>query len=186
MNSLQIFNNEEFGEVRAVDINGEPWFVGKDVATALGYGNTQKAIRDHVDNEDKTVNDSFTVNGTKAVLINESGLYSLIFGSKLESAKKFKHWVTAEVLPTLRKTGTYSVKDVDPFPPNVSLSGLSNHIETLRRVMLESGDTPQDVRDMVVYTLKSLSVPVPPPLQHPAQLNLFSADYQAISGGEQE
>ena len=110
MNELQIFNSEEFGEIRTVNINGEPWFVGKDVAVALGYTNPQKAIRDHVLNEDRMVNESFTVNGTKVILINESGLYALIFGSKLESAQRFKHWVTNEVLPTIRKTGDYQVK----------------------------------------------------------------------------
>ena len=110
MNELQIFNSEEFGEIRTVNINGEPWLAGKDVAVALGYTNPQKASRDHVLNEDRTVNESFTVNGTKVILINESGLYALIFGSKLGSAQRFKRWVTNEVLPTIRKTGGYQVK----------------------------------------------------------------------------
>ncbi|HBM5788407.1 TPA: phage antirepressor, partial [Enterococcus faecium] len=103
----QIFNFEQ-NEVRTILVNDEPYFVGKDVADVLGYSNPQKAIRDHVDLEDKTQNDSFTVNGTAVVLINESGLYSLILKSKLPSAKKFKRWVTSEVLPTIRKTGSYS------------------------------------------------------------------------------
>ncbi|HIF6472355.1 TPA: phage antirepressor KilAC domain-containing protein, partial [Enterococcus faecium] len=98
----------EQNEVRTILVNDEPYFVGKDVADVLGYSNPQKAIRDHVDLEDKTQNDSFTVNGTAVVLINESGLYSLILKSKLPSAKKFKRWVTSEVLPTIRKTGSYS------------------------------------------------------------------------------
>ena len=108
MNELQIFNNPEFGDVRTVEVNGEPWLVGKDVAIALGYTNPQKAIRDHVDDEDKTVNETFSVNGTPLVLINESGLYSLVLSSKLPSAKKFKRWVTSEVLPALRKNGAYT------------------------------------------------------------------------------
>lgn len=107
-NKIQVFNNTEFGNIRSMEIDGEPWFVGKDVATALGYSNPQKAIRDHVDGEDKTVNESFTVNGTKPILINESGLYSLILGSKLDGAKRFKRWVTSEVLPAIRKTGAYA------------------------------------------------------------------------------
>lgn len=107
MNDIQIFNNTEFGEIRTIEQNGEPWFVGKDVATALGYSNPQKAIRDHVDEQDRTVNDSFTVNGTQGVLTNESGLYSLCFSSKLEGAKRFKHWVTSDVLPSIRKNGGY-------------------------------------------------------------------------------
>ena len=87
------------------------FFVGKDVAEILGYTNPQKAIRDHIDDEDKTLNDSFTVNGTKGVLINESGLYSLILSSKLPNAKKFKHWVTSEVLPSIRKHGAYMTNE---------------------------------------------------------------------------
>jgi anti-repressor protein len=107
MNTPQIFNFEQH-EVRTMTINDEPFFVGKDVAEILGYSNPQKAIRDHVDSEDKTQNDSFTVNGTAIILINESGLYSLILKSKLSNAKKFKRWVTSEVLPSIRKTGSYS------------------------------------------------------------------------------
>lgn len=111
MADLQIFENEQFGQVRSIQINNEPYFVGKDVAEILGYSNTPKAIRDHVDEEDKTVNDLFTVNGTKGVLINESGLYSLILSSKLPKAKEFKHWVTSEILPTIRKHGAYMTAD---------------------------------------------------------------------------
>nr|DAD93457.1 MAG TPA: repressor domain protein [Myoviridae sp. ct0wg9] len=109
MNEIKIFENQEFGKVRALEIDGKPYFVGKDVAEALGYANPQKAIRDHTDIEDRTVNDSFTVNGTKVILINESGLYSLILSSKLESAKRFKHWVTSEVLPSISRTGSYQM-----------------------------------------------------------------------------
>lgn len=108
MNELQIFNNPEFGNIRTTMIDGEPWFAGKDVSTALGYSNPQKAVRDHVSEEDRGVNEMDTPSGKQnLVLINESGLYALIFGSKLESAKKFKSWVTKEVLPSIRKTGTY-------------------------------------------------------------------------------
>ena len=114
MNEMMVFNNPEFGSVRTVCIDGEPWLVGKDVALILKYTNPQKAIRDHVDPEDRTVNESFTVNGTMATLINESGFYSLVLSSKLPTAKKFKRWVTAEVLPTIRKTGGY-VANEDVF-----------------------------------------------------------------------
>lgn len=110
MNELQIFSNPEFGSVRTLTIEDEPFFVGKDVAEILGYSNPQKAIRDHVDEEDRGVNEMDTPGGFQPMtVINESGLYSLIFGSKLEKAKEFKHWVTSEVLPTLRKTGSYSI-----------------------------------------------------------------------------
>ncbi|MGF2082047.1 MULTISPECIES: phage antirepressor KilAC domain-containing protein [Enterococcus] len=107
MSIPQIFNFEK-NEVRTFLVNDEPYFFGKDVASALGYSNTPKAIRDHVDEEDKTQNESFTVNGTALMLINESGLYSLILKSKLPNARKFKRWVTSEVLPTIRKTGSYT------------------------------------------------------------------------------
>ena len=97
--TIQIFENSEFGAIRTMgNEQGEPLFCAKDVAMALGYSNPQKAIRDHVEAEDRTVNKSFTVNGTQAILINESGLYALIMGSKLESARRFKHWVTDEEL----------------------------------------------------------------------------------------
>ena len=110
MNELQIFKNEEFGEVRTVTIDGEPWFVGKDVAAALGYERTADAIRQHVEVDDKGLGEIQTPGGKQNMcLINESGLYALIFGSKLESAKRFKHWVTSEVLPAIRKTGGYQM-----------------------------------------------------------------------------
>lgn len=102
-----LFRHEQFGEIRTLNIDGEPWFVGKDIALSLGYTNPAKALRDHVDSDDVTVNDSFIVNGTQGKLINESGLYSLILSSKLPSAKAFKHWVTAEVLPSIRRNGAY-------------------------------------------------------------------------------
>ena len=107
-NEVITFNNEEFGSVRCMSIDNEPWFVGKDVATALGYSNSRKAIQDHVDEEDKGVTKRDTLGGKQNMtIINESGLYSLILHSKLPSAKKFKHWVTSTVLPSIRKNGGY-------------------------------------------------------------------------------
>lgn len=108
MTDIQIFTSPEFGEIRTLEQNGEPWFVGKDVAQALGYSNPRKAMIDHVDEQDKGVTKCDTLGGSQEVtIINESGLYSLIFGSKLESAVRFKRWVTSEVLPAIRKTGGY-------------------------------------------------------------------------------
>lgn len=108
MNELQIFKSPEFGRVRTVTIDGEPWLVGKDIATALGYANTRKALNDHVDDEDKGVTKCDTLGGAQEMtVINESGLYSLVLSSKLPTAKKFKHWITSEVLPAIRKTGGY-------------------------------------------------------------------------------
>lgn len=107
-NELQTFSDAEFGSIRSVMIENIPYFVGKDIASALGYSNPQKAVRDHVDDEDRTANEMFSVNGTPLTLINESGLYSLILTSKLPSAKEFKRWVTSSVLPMIRKTGIHS------------------------------------------------------------------------------
>lgn len=105
-----VFDNADFGEVRTVVIDGEPWFVGKDVAECLGYTNPSKALADHVDDDDKLNNKTLSSLGQRGGwLINESGMYALIFGSKLEKAREFKRWVTSEVLPTLRKTGHYEV-----------------------------------------------------------------------------
>lgn len=118
MDELQIFKNEEFGEVRTVTIDNEPWFVGKDVATSLGYERATKAIQDHVSEEDKDeipIQDSIG-RMQKTPIINESGLYALIFGSKLESAKRFKHWVTSEVLPSIRRNGGY-IQDQENLTP---------------------------------------------------------------------
>lgn len=114
MEDMKIFKNNEFGQVRTLLIDGEPYFVGKDVAEILGYSNSRKALADHVDDEDK--NDGVTIRDSigreqKPVLINESGLYSLIFSSKLPTAKQFKRWVTSEVLPTIRKTGRYETEE---------------------------------------------------------------------------
>nr|DAQ39211.1 MAG TPA: repressor domain protein [Caudoviricetes sp.] len=112
MNKIQIFKNEEFGDIRTVTIDGEPWFVGKDVAEVLGYSNSRDALAKRVDEEDKldgvAICDSIG-REQKPVLINESGLYGLILSSKLPNAKKFKHWVTSEVLPSIRKTGQYQM-----------------------------------------------------------------------------
>lgn len=108
MDELQIFNSEEFGKIRTVTINNEPWFVSKDVATALGYSNSRDAISKHVFDDDKGVAKCDTPSGRQEMsVINESGLYALIFGSKLDSAKRFKHWVTSEVLPSIRRSGSY-------------------------------------------------------------------------------
>ena len=105
MNDLKIFENSEFGSIRTLTIDNEPWFVGKDISDALGYKNSRQTLADHVDDEDKGVSKRYSPGGTQNMtIINESGLYCLILSSKLPSAKKFKRWVTSEVLPTIRKT----------------------------------------------------------------------------------
>lgn len=115
MNDLQIFSNEEFGNIRTVTIDNEIWFVGKDVADALGFKNSRDAILTHVFGEDKGVETIYTLGGNqKVTVINESGLYALVFSSRLERAKEFKRWVTSEVLPALRKTGHYEMENYSP------------------------------------------------------------------------
>lgn len=120
MNNIQVFNNPEFGDIRTVEIDGEPWFVGKDVADNLGYQNGSRDINRHVDEEDRQNYQNGTFESNRGLtIINESGLYALILGSKLPSAKRFQHWVTSEVLPSIRKTGAYvqqeiKVPDVSP------------------------------------------------------------------------
>lgn len=114
MNELKIFENEEFGQVRVIEKEGEPWFVGKDVATILGYAKPLNALASHVDEDDSLKQGLTDSMGRmqETIFINESGLYSLIIGSKLPSAKKFKRWVTAEVLPSVRKHGVYATDEV--------------------------------------------------------------------------
>ena len=135
MNDLKIFNNPEFGEVRMVMVDGEPWFVGKDVAEILGYQDTYGALKKHVDDEDRQncQNDSFESN-RGLTIINESGLYSLVLSSKLESAKKFKRWVTSEVLPTIRKTGSYRY---DPFAQKRAEAALNESLSRRAEVILQ-------------------------------------------------
>lgn len=146
MNELQIFNNEEFGQIRTVTIDNEPWFVGKDVAEALGYERTADAIRQHVEEEDKLTR-CFADSGQnrQMFIINESGLYALIFGSKLDSAKRFKHWVTSEVLPAIRRTGGYQRPMTLPEQIQILAQG---HIETEKRINKVEQDLEDFKNDM--------------------------------------
>lgn len=154
MNELQIFNNSEFGSIRTLEIDGEPWFVGKDIAEVLGYGNKNakskalsNALSDHVDEEDKKIipynefkgyqnGDLKPISHYGATIINESGLYSLIMSSKLPSAKAFKRWVTSEVLPSIRKTGGYHV----PQTYSQALRALADAEEQKERLALENAE----------------------------------------------
>lgn len=135
MNDLQVFNNEEFGQIRTVEINGEPWFISKDVTEALGFGNPRQAVASHVDEEDKAVHILDTLGGKQeATIINESGLYSLILGSRIPGAKKFKRWVTSEVLPQIRKTGGYRL----PQTYAEALRDLAEQAEKNERLRIEN------------------------------------------------
>lgn len=171
-----IFNNNEFGEIRTLSIDGEPWFVGKDVAEALGYGNGNNsskaltnAISDHVDYEDKKHISYEDLKGYQngdlknfshygAIFINESGVYALIFGSKLPSAKKFKRWVTSEVLPALRRTGSYSVNKV---PPVKNVRDVVSYIRLVQETAEKNGATPQEMAEIVNSMSEQFGVKLP-------------------------
>lgn len=153
MNELQIFNSEEFGDIRTVTIDNEPWFVGIDVAKSLGYANPKNAVPKHVSEEDK-LNTQIEYAGQRreVTIINESGLYSLIFGSKLESAKRFKCWVTSEVLPAIRKTGSYQKPMTIAEQIQLLALGNQNHeerIEKLENTMTIDYAQQEAIRDLV-------------------------------------
>ena len=152
MNELQIFNSEEFGDIRTVTIKNEPWFVGKDVAVSLGYKDTSDALKKHVADEDKLTR-CFADSGQnrQMYIINESGLYALIFGSKLESAKRFKHWVTSEVLPAIRKTGA----DQKPMTTDQKIQLLAQgNVELTERIDKVDKDLQEFKADMPLLALE--------------------------------
>lgn len=136
MNEIKAFENETFGSVRTMDLEGDVWFVGKDVAEILGYTNPSKALADHVDEEDKLNNESLSSLGQRGGwLINESGLYSLVLSSKLPTAKQFKRWITKEVIPSIRKTGGYFAT---PKTYIEALRALADAEEEKERLALEN------------------------------------------------
>lgn len=174
MNRLQIFENSEFGKIRAIEIDGDPWFVGKDVAEALGYVKPTDAARKNVDDEDRGVSKIETPYGTQDMLIiNESGLYSLIFSSKLPKAKEFKHWVTSEVLPAIRKTGTYTAQG---YRHKATSAGeVTNLIKTLRTIMKDEKCPPQDIARMAEMVCQQFGVQIPDNFvkESPFQITFF-------------
>ena len=172
LTEVQVFENTEFGKVRTVLINNEPYFVGKDIAEILGYSNVRKAIADHVDEEDKTRNESLRVNGTALNLINESGLYSLILGSKLEGAKKFKRWVTGEVLPSIRKTGNYTTVTVHQDSP-------LEKARFLHEIAENYAETPVYMQILDAYAVKEITGKFVLPLPESTQ-----QDYSATEIGD--
>lgn len=157
MNELQIFNSPEFGRIRTVVKDGEPWFVGRDVAEALGYGNGKSlanAVANHVDPDDKGVTEMMTPGGIqKTVIINESGLYSLVLCSKLESARKFKRWITHEVIPAVRKHGAYlSPEKVEEVLLNPdTLIKLATQLKEERTARLEAEAKVEAAKPKVLF-----------------------------------
>ena len=160
MNELKIFENEEFGEIRTVVIDDEIWFAGNDVSRALGYAKPKGAIQNHVFAEDKQV---APVQGPQGVIdmmvINESGLYSLIFSSKLDSAKRFKHWVTSEVLPSIRKTGAYQY---DPLPPEqIPIGEIASYAKAMDRIFVRQQLAPHKIAEAFVKVSKQFGIQLP-------------------------
>lgn len=159
MNNLKIFNSEEFGNIRTVTIDNEIWFVGKDVADALGFKNSRDAILTHVFGEDKGVETIYTLGGNqKVTVINESGLYALVFSSRLERAKEFKRWVTSEVLPTLRKTGRYEMENYSPEMQAIlmhdkKLVKMDERVTTLENTMTLDYSQQQALGEAVNYVV---------------------------------
>lgn len=148
---LQVYKNAEFGSVRTTTLGGQPYFVGKDVAGILGYANTRKALIDHVDEEDKGVTKCDTLGGKQdLVIINESGLYSLILSSKMPSAKKFKRWVTSEVLPAIRKHGLYATDDLiaNPDLAIAAFTALKEEREKNKELMAAVAIGQQQIAEM--------------------------------------
>lgn len=187
MNNLQVFNNPDFGEIRSILLDNEPWFVGNDVAKALGYAKPQSAIASNVE-EDDTLKQGVTDSLGRiqeTTIINESGLYCLIFSSKLPKAKEFKHWVTSEVLPSIRKSGTYSIPTVTP---NImSLSGFASTVNTLRRIMRDEGSTATEIARMAEGLCRQFGIHVPDNFvkEVPGQLTLFGREQLTIGGSAQ-
>ena len=163
MNNLKIFNNDEFGRIRTLVIGGEPWLVGKDVAKALGYKDTSDALKKHVEKEDKLTR-RFADSGQnrEMYVVNESGLYAVIFGSKLPSAKRFKHWVTSEVLPTIRKTGAYLISTSFEYPVSpATLESATNAGRLFERIMKQEGVPPHEIAMAVRNIFLQAGVDIP-------------------------
>ena len=167
MQELQIFKNQEFGSIRTVTINNEPWFVGKDVAEILGYVDTNKAISMHVDEDDKLNDKTASSLGQRGGwFINESGLYSLILSSKLLTAKKFKRWVTSEVLPTIRKTGHYG---------KTPLKDVVSMIRVTQDNMKQQGATAYEIAVVVDEIMKQHGIVLPGFVIEPETFSLKDA-----------
>lgn len=181
-NCVQIFENAELGSVRTLCIDGEPWFVGKDVADVLGYTNSRKALADHVDDEDKntvTFRDG-TPGNPNQVIINESGLYSLIFSSKLESARRFKRWVTSEVLPAIRKTGNYSVPNETKL-----LKALTGNVLALNKIQRGNKCSAESIAEATSRLYSRFGISIPAELLEPEKVTK-RADFKAIKAGIDE
>ena len=178
MNDLQIFDSEQFGKIRAVEVDGQPWFCLADICAPLGLRATR--CKERLKLEGVRTMDTPTNSGVQGMLwVNEGNLYRAIFQSKKPEAEAFTDWVTEEVLPALRRTGAYVAPSAPPrvtLPEGVSLNGLAKLISITRRVMLDAGSSPHDVCGMVRETFGAVGLPVPTtfPKQLPGQMSLFA------------
>lgn len=176
-NKIQIFENAEFGKVRTVDVDGVIHFVGKDVADILGYQNGSRDINRHVDEEDRQKTMIFDGNQDKeTIIITESGLYSLVLSSKLPTAKKFKHWVTSEILPSIRKTGNYSVAVPKTYgKKSTSVGEVASLIKTLRSIMKDQKSDPAKIAEMAERICQQFGIDIPEDLveKNPFENQLF-------------
>lgn len=177
MTDIKIFESGEFGKVRTLMIDGEPWFAGKDVAAALGYANPTRAVIMHVDEEGKRIEgiSREAQNGllvTRLAIINESGLYSLILSSKLPNAKRFKHWVTSEVLPAIRKTGSYTAPQYEP--KRTSVGEVASLIFQLRQTQKAQGTSSRKVAQTVKAVCEQFGTVLPDdfiePVRQPVEI----------------
>lgn len=183
MNELQIFQNEEFGTIRTIEQDGEPWFVGKDVAAALGYSKERNAIGTHVDEEDKKdARIQGSLGGTQSmVVINESGLYSLVLSSKLPNAKKFKRWVTSEVLPSIRKNGGYLAGQESMSNEELMARALLMAQNTIaeREKRIQSLQAQNELKDQIIADFEPIRTYVDTILESPGTMSTaqIAADY---------
>lgn len=195
MNDLLTFTNDRFGKIRALTIDGEPWMVGKDVARSLGYKDTVNALKSHVEADDKRGWRITTPSGEQEMtVINESGFYSLAFGSKMKEAKAFKRWVTHEVLPSIRKTGGYMTEQAKasltdelraivrdelakrPAPPAVAPNNLAVLIDSTRRIMKDMYCSAYEIAAMARDNYVAFGVPVPATLQKALEVEQATDD----------
>ena len=182
MNELQIFQNEEFGTIRTIEQDGAPWFVGKDVADALGYTDLNKAIAMHVDDEDKLNDKTASSLGQRGGwLINESGLYSLVLSSKLPNAKKFKRWVTSEVLPSIRKNGGYLAGQESMSNEELMARALLMAQNTIaeREKRIQSLQAQNELKDQIIADFEPIRTYVDTILESPGTMSTaqIAADY---------
>lgn len=177
MNNLKIFNNTEFGQVRMIEENGQIWFCGADVANALEYKNSRKAIADHCKEGGVTKRATPTTSGIQSItFINEPNLYRLIIHSKLPSAERFEKWMFEEVLPAIRKTGKYEMVPTNPLPKAQSVSEAVNLGKFVRDLLKDQGASPYQMADILLDTMKQFGVSLSDKLLLPVKLDKVRED----------